>query len=139
MKLRIEASKDAKLPGYAHEGDAGLDLYSAEDCILKPCEIKAVSTGLKAAIPNGYVGLVWDKSGLALKGFHVIAGVIDSGYRGVISCVITNISRKDLEIKKHTKIAQLLIQPVAKVEVEETESLDETKRGSKGFGSTGLH
>lgn len=138
MKLKIQKVVNAKLPKYAHKGDAGLDLYSAEDVRLKPFEIKSVSTGIKVAIPKGYAGLVWDKSGRALQGLHAMAGVIDSGYRGVVCCVLINVSQKGIEIKKDTKIAQLLIQPIQKVTVEEVSRLDTTHRGSHGFGSSGI-
>ena len=138
MKLKIEKISDVNLPKYAHKGDAGLDLYSAEDTSLKPMEIKAVATGIKVEIPEGHVGLVWDKSGLALKGVHCLAGVIDSTYRGEVKCVLINHEKEEFSIKKNTKIAQMLIQPVSHVEVEEGK-VDETKRGHGGFGSTGIH
>lgn len=139
MKLRIEKTTDAKLPNYAHHGDAGLDLYSAEDCRLKPMEIRAIATGIKAEIPEGYAGLVWDKSGIALHGMHAMAGVIDSTYRGEIKCVMMNIGKADFDIKKNTKIAQMLIQPVVHAEIEAVDKVNDTKRGLNGFGSTGRH
>ncbi len=140
MKLKIQKIADVPLPKYAHPGDAGMDLYSAEDLVLKPGERKVVKTGICVAIPEGHVGLVWDRSGLAAKNsLHVLAGVIDSGYRGEIGVVLINLSDEKFEITKGMRIAQMLIQPVVSVEIEETKSLDETSRNEGGFGSTGTH
>jgi dUTP pyrophosphatase len=131
--------KEAKLPCYGHVGDAGLDLFSVMECVLKGGEARAISTGIQVAIPNGYVGLIWDKSGISLKNIHRLAGVIDSGYRGEIKVVMTNLSTEAFSIKKGMKIAQMLIQPIVKVKVVESEVLDGTTRGENGFGSTGKY
>ncbi len=140
MDLKVKRiNKKAKLPNYSHQGDAGLDVFSVVDYNLKSQEIKAIPTGIKIAIPEGFVGLVWDKSGLSLKGVHCLAGVIDSGYRGEVKVVMVNLSQQLFEIKKGTKIAQILIQPVAGVRVVEVEELEKTDRGDKGFGSSGKY
>jgi len=140
LELKVKRiHKDAKLPLYQHQGDAGLDLFSSIDCILAPGEVKPVPSGIKVAVPEGYVGLVWDKSGVSLKGIHRLAGVIDSGYRGEVRVVLVNLGKESLVIKKGMKIAQLLIQSVAQVKVVEVEELEETSRGDKGFGSTGKY
>jgi len=141
MELKVQRlDKEIDLPNYAHEGDAALDLRSAEEFVLKPLEKKLVKTGIKMAIPEGHAGLVWDRSGLAAKnGIHVLAGVIDSGYRGEICVVIINLGKEEFKVEKNSRIAQMLIQPVQTVKVIEAESLEETKRGEKGFGSTGSH
>jgi dUTP pyrophosphatase len=131
--------EDAKLPSYGHVGDAGLDLFSVMDCILKGGEARAISTGIQVAIPDGYVGLIWDKSGISLQNIHRLAGVIDSGYRGEIRVVMTNLSTEAFSIEKGMKIAQMLIQPIVKVKVVDSEVLDETTRGEDGFGSTGKY
>ena len=126
-------------PDYAHEGDAGIDLRSAEEIILKPNQSHVVKTGVKMAIPEGYVGLVWDKSGYAAKNnIHVLAGVIDSGYRGEIGIVLKNLGNDDFAVSKNMKIAQILIQPVVRANLKEEASL-ETSRSQGGFGSTGRH
>ena len=139
MEVKIQKISDVNLPTYAKPGDAGLDLYSAEDVILKPNEKKIIKTGVKMAIPEGYVGLVWDKSGLAVKkGIHVFAGVIDAGYRGEVGIVLKNFGDEDFNIEKNTKIAQMLIQPIVSANIIESDSLDNTERGEGGFGSTGL-
>ncbi|MFQ6037567.1 MAG: dUTP diphosphatase [Candidatus Aminicenantales bacterium] len=138
MELKVKKiRKDARLPSYGHTGDAGLDLYSAEDLVIDPGGVKPVPTGIRVAIPEGYAGLVWDKSGVSLQGVHRLAGVIDSGYRGEVKVVLVNLSKAPFRIAKGMKIAQLLIQPVEAVQVVETEELDETQRGEGGFGSTG--
>lgn len=131
-------NKDAKIPMYAHPGDAGLDLYSIEKKVIKPKERTGIRTGISLAIPKGYVGLVWDKSGLALKeGLTTLAGVCDSGYRGELTVVVLNTSGKNIKIEKDQKVAQFLIQPINNVKIKEVEELDQTSRGEGGFGSTG--
>ena len=130
-----------KSPEYAHTGDAGLDLYSAVDCILKPSERRKVPTGIKVAIPEGYAGFVQPKSGLAIKnGLSLVntPGLIDSGYRGEICAILINLDPvKDFIIKRGDKICQLVIQKVESVEIELSDGLDDTSRGEGGFGSTG--
>ena len=139
MEVKIQKITDVKLPNYANPGDAGLDIYSAEEILLKPNEKKIVKTGVKMAIPNGHVGLIWDKSGLAAKhGLHVFAGVIDSSYRGEIGVVLKNFGEEDFKVEKDSKIAQMLIQPIVLANITEHNSLEDTERGEGGFGSTGL-
>jgi dUTP pyrophosphatase len=140
MELKVKRiHKDAKLPLYGHKGDAGLDLFSRVDCVLAAGEVKPIQTGITVAIPRGYVGLIWDKSGISLQGVHRFAGVVDAGYRGEVQVVMANLGRGPYEIKKGMKIAQMLIQPIMEVKVVESEELDDTSRGEGGFGSTGLY
>jgi len=140
MKLKVKRiHEDAKLPLYQHKGDAGLDIFSSIGCVLEKGEVKPVSSGIKVAIPEGYVGLIWDKSGISLKGVHKLAGVVDSGYRGEVKVVMVNLGDEPFVIEKGMKIAQLLIQPINEVEVVEVEELEETSRGEEGFGSTGKY
>jgi dUTP pyrophosphatase len=106
--------------------------------LLLPGEVFAVPTGIQIAVPAGHVGLVWDKSGISLKGVHRLAGVIDAGYRGEVQVVLINLGPAPYAVRKGAKIAQLLVQPVAAVTVVESDSLDDTSRGQGGFGSTGL-
>lgn len=139
MMLKVKRiHPEAKLPVYGHPGDAGLDLFSVVDRDLAPGEVLAVPTGIQMAVPAGHVGLVWDKSGISLKGVHRLAGVIDAGYRGEVQVVMINLGAAPFALKKGMKIAQLLVQPVAAIEVIECEALDDTSRGQGGFGSTGL-
>jgi len=140
VELKVQRiHEDAKLPVYQHKGDAGLDIFSSIDCVLEAGEVKPVPTGIKVAVPEGHVGLVWDKSGISLKGVHRLAGVIDSGYRGEVRVVMVNLGDEPFVIKKGMKIAQLLVQPVSEVEVAEVEELKKTPRGEEGFGSTGKY
>lgn len=139
MKLKIKRLRDdAKLPSYAHEGDAGLDVYSCEELVIPSGERRLIKTGISMAFDKGCVALVWDRSGLAVKhGMKTMAGVIDSGYRGEVGIVLLNTTSEDFKIHKHDRIAQILLQPVMRVETEEVTSLDETSRNVGGFGSTG--
>jgi len=140
MELKVKrVHKDARLPIYGHKGDAGLDIFSVNNCILEPGRAFPVPTGIKIAIHKGYVGLIWDKSGISLKGVHRLAGVVDSGYRGEIKVVMINLGDKPFMVDKGMKIAQLLVQPVQKVEIVEVDGLDNTTRGENGFGSTGKY
>ena len=143
LTLPIKRLDDAvSLPAYAYEGDAGLDLRSAEDAVLKPFERKAVSCGIAVAIPQGYAGFVLPRSGLAVKhGISIVnaPGLIDSGYRGEIKAILVNLD-PDNEFAIHVgdRIAQLVIMPVPPVRTVEADELDETVRGAGGFGSSGV-
>jgi len=138
MELKVKKmSPDAKLPLYGHKGDAGMDLFSSMEYVLQKSEVFAVPTGISVEIPKGYVGLIWDKSGVSLKGAHRLAGVVDAGYRGEIKVVMVNLGKDPFVIDKGMKIAQLLIQPVVEAEVVEVEDLEDSSRGEGGFGSTG--
>ncbi|MEK6875473.1 MAG: dUTP diphosphatase [Nanoarchaeota archaeon] len=130
---------DAIIPCYAHKGDAGMDIFSCENCILKAGERKGILTGISMELPLGYVALVWDKSGLALnKGIKTMAGVCDAGYRGEYKIVLFNTSREEnININKGDKIAQILIQKVEQCEIKEVSELENSSRGENGFGSTG--
>jgi len=140
MELKVKKiHRDAKLPVYQHKGDAGMDVFSCVDCVLDVGETKPVPSGIKLAVPEGFVGLIWDKSGISLKGVHRLAGVVDSGYRGEVRVVMANLGKEPFIIEKGMKIAQLLSQSVETVDVIETEELEDTSRGEGGFGSTGKY
>lgn len=128
---------DAILPTRAHPDDAGLDLYSLEDVSLEPGQGTLVKTGIAAAVPQGHVGLICDRSSLAKRGLKTAGGVIDAGYRGELGILLWNISGQTQALKKGERLAQLLIVPVATPAVQEVSTLDETVRGAGGFGSTG--
>jgi dUTP pyrophosphatase len=129
----------AQLPSRAHSTDAGLDLYSAEEIILNPGKRQGVSTGVAVAIPDGCVGLVWPRSGLAVNyGLDVMAGVIDQTYRGDLKVVLINHGDTPVMLPPGSKIAQLIIQKVFYTMPVQVDSLDETARGNSGFGSTGV-
>ena len=141
LKVEIKKVADAKTPFYAHKGDSGVDLYAAENYLLKPMERKLIATGIKIAIPYGYEAQIRPKSGLALE--HGIShansiGTIDSSYRGEIKIPMINFSDKAYKIEKGKKIAQMIFTKVETAVFEEVEELEETTRNEQGFGSTGL-
>lgn len=140
IKIKIKRlDKDLEIPKYSRNGDAALDIRSAESLILKTDERKIIKSGVVIVVPEGYVGLVWDRGGMAAKhGIHTMAGVLDSNYRGELMIVLKNLSEKDFEIRKGDRIAQLVIQPVLNAETEEIEHLDETERGEGRFSSSGI-
>ncbi len=140
MQIKIKKLRpDAIIPKYAHENDAGMDLYSIEEITIPAGERAVIGTGISIELPKNYASLIWGKSGLATKnGITTIAGVIDSGYRGEYKVVLLNTSYNDYTIKKHQKIAQLLIQKVETAEIKQVGELSESSRGKGGFGSTGL-
>ena len=139
MHLAIKKlSADAITPSHAHIGDAGLDFFSNENVTILPNTRHPVATGISMIIPQGHVGLLWDRSGLAVKnGMTLLGGVIDSSFRGEIKIIMYNTGTEPLVITKSMKIAQMLIQPFAQCHIQEVEELNETSRGDKGFGSTG--
>lgn len=132
----------AVLPTRAHDGDAGLDLYSADAARIGPGQRVSVGTGLAVAVPPGLVGLVTPRSGLALKhGISLVnaPGVIDSGYRGELRVLLLNTDQaSEFKLAKGDRIAQLLLLPIASATPLEADSLDETARGVGGFGSSGV-
>jgi dUTP pyrophosphatase len=132
---------DAVVPVRQHPGDAGLDLCCVEPVRLGPGERTSVATGLAVAIPVGFAGFVTPRSGLAARqGLTIVntPGVVDSGYRGELRILLLNTDRETaFEAAAGERIAQLLVVPVALPAVEEVASLDETARGTGGFGSTG--
>jgi dUTP pyrophosphatase len=130
------------LPSYAHHGDAGLDLYSAEDVELGPGRRALIRTGIAVAIPEGHAGFVQPRSGLALRwGLSLVntPGLIDAHYRGEIKIIAINTDAADVIcIKRGDKIAQLVVQRVEHARVVEVPELSSTARGEGGFGSTGI-
>lgn len=136
IKIKKLNSK-AKIPTYAYKGDAGMDVYSCEDTIIKSGERKAIKTGIAAEFPKEYVALVWDKGGIANRGITTIAGVIDSNYRGEWLILLLNTTKEDYVINKGDKIAQVIIQKFEQAEIEAIENLNETERGDGKFGSSG--
>lgn len=139
MQIKLKKlSKDAKLPVRSHFDDAGMDFFSIEEVLLRPGEYHAIKTGIALEIPYSFVGLVWEKSGLAHKGIKTVGGVIDAGYRGEIMIQLRNFSDSDYKISQGDKIAQLLIQKVEMPILVEVDELSETERGEGRFGSTGI-
>lgn len=132
-----------QVPGYAYEGDAGVDLRSVKHVILEPHQRAMVPTGLAIGLPKGYAGFVMPRSGLAAKhGISIVntPGLIDSNYRGELKIILVNHDdEQPFEINVGDRIAQLVIMPVPTVQFHEVELLSETVRGEAGFGSSGVH
>lgn len=145
MAIKVKKlTSTAIVPTKSRKTDAGYDLYADEDIALYPEETKLISTGIALAIPDGYAGLIWDRSGLGTKGIHRHAGVVDSSYRGEVKVALSNSRARDVDftdniyfISKGDRIAQILFQKVPHFDLVETEELDDTDRGSLGFGSSG--
>lgn len=126
------------MPEFKSEFAAGMDLYVNESKTLGPGQHELFSTGFQMSIPHGYAGLIWDRSGMAVKhGIKTKAGVIDSDYRGELKIALMNLSTTPITIEKHTRVAQMLIQKVENLPVLEVEELEDTQRGDGGFGSSG--
>lgn len=143
VKLKIfSLDEEMSLPAYAHVGDAGLDLRSAESLTIEPYERRLVPCGICLEIPAGFAGLVIPRSGLAIKhGVSIVnaPGLIDSGYRGEVKVVLINLDPKEpFVINKGDRIAQLMIVETPLVEVEPALSLEDSERGAGGFGSSGV-
>ena len=131
-------NKSAILPQYAHDDDAGFDLFTTEKVILKPREFKLIPLGIAAEIPVGYFISLRDKSGLAAKyGLHVLGGVIDSGYRGEWLTNIINLGKANYTFQKGEKIVQGVLQPAPQAKITLAKKLSKTARGKGGYGSTG--
>ncbi|MBO0596035.1 dUTP diphosphatase [Nesterenkonia sp. E16_7] len=128
-------------PRYAHPGDAGADLLTAEDFTLEPGERRLVPTGIALALPQGWVGLVHPRSGLAVRhGITVVnaPGTVDAGYRGEIKVCLLNTDRSEtVHFARGDRIAQLLLQKVEQAEFTLVDDLETSDRGAGGFGSTG--
>ncbi|MCS3878805.1 dUTP diphosphatase [Gordonia amarae] len=134
---------DLPMPTRAHPGDAGVDLYSAVDLELPPGRRQLVGTGVAVAIPVGMVGLIHPRSGLAARtGLSIVntPGTIDAGYRGEIKvCLINHDPDTPITIARGDRIAQLVVQRVELPEFTEVAELDDTSRGTGGYGSSGGH
>jgi dUTP pyrophosphatase len=141
MKLKIKKLQDnAIIPQFKTIGSAGMDICSIEDVILQPSEFRIIKTGLAMQIEQGYEIQVRPRSGLACKyGITVIntPGTIDSDYTGEVGVGLINLSKTEYHINVGDRIAQLVINKVEQPEIELVQELDQTERGSGGFGSTG--
>lgn len=143
MNIKVKKLKPgATVPTMGSKFAAGADLYSAEDAdvVIEPSETKFIGTGLAMEIPEGYVGLVYARSGLACKRGLAPAnkvGVVDSDYRGEIKVALHNHGKEAQTVEKGERIAQIVIAPYLSVNYEEADALSETERGEGGFGSTG--
>jgi dUTP diphosphatase len=138
MAHTVQVAGPGTPPAYGSDAAAGADLRAHEALDLLPGARAAIPTGVHLQIPPGHVGLVWPRSGLAVRhGIDTLAGVIDSDYRGEVRVVLVNHGAEAFRIEPGDRIAQLLVQRVERVAFARAESLDETARGEGGFGSTG--
>ncbi len=139
MKLKVKKLyENAKLPTKGHPGDAGLDFYAINEVVFAPREQVRVHTGVAVEIPDGYVGLIWDKSSISFNmGLKVMGGVIDASYRGEIIMSMLNTKDHEVVLEKGHKIAQMLIQKFEDCDILEVSELSETVRGEGREGSTG--
>ena len=129
---------NATKPTKGHRGDAGYDLYASEDAVVIGRQRTTIKTGVSFEMSEGLAGLIWPRSGLSVKkGLDVLAGVIDSGYRGEVMVCLYNTSDEDVEIKCGDRIAQIIFQEVPAISLLLREELETSQRGSNGFGSTG--
>lgn len=138
-KVEIIVGKDGVYPTQAYTGAAGHDIYAAENKVLKPLAIEKISTDLRFSIPEGYYGKIEERSGVSIKtSLKRKAGVVDSDYRGEVFIVMQNVSNSTSYVAKGDKIAQIIINKIADIEVTEVTQFEtpDTDRGDKGFGSS---
>lgn len=150
----VKLSEDAIVPCYGRRGDAGLDLFTVEDIVIRANETIVIPTNIAIQLPMGYEASVRPRSGISLNGvkgctdcstmkpcqpyLRVQFGTVDSNYRGSIGIITYNQENYDVYVPRGTKLAQLVVSPVISVDLIEVESLDDTNRGNKGFGSSGI-
>ncbi len=139
MQIKVKKlHKDAKLPTHGHPGDAGMDFYAVEKVIFPKGGQMRVPTGVAIEIPDGCVGLIWDKSSISFNlGLKVMGGVIDAGFRGEIVMSMLNVSGKEVIIEKDQKFSQMIIQKFEHCDILEVDEISDTVRGIGREGSTG--
>ena len=139
MQIKVKKLvEDAKLPTHGHPGDAGMDFYALEDVVFAPLRQMRVRTGVAVEIPEGCVGLIWDKSSISFNmGLKIMGGVIDEGFRGEIIMSLINTSDKEVVLEKGHKVAQMIIQKFEHCDILEVDEISETVRGLGREGSTG--
>lgn len=140
MKIKIKKTcPDIPLISKGHPSDAGWDLYANEDSTVLAGGRALIDAGIQIEIPNGYVGLIWPRSGMSIRnGIDVLAGVVDSGYTGVVKVCLYNSGKEDFKVNRHDRIAQILFQKLPSFEIEEVNEINSSCRETGGFGSTGV-
>lgn len=139
LKIK-KINKNAIVPNYAHDGDAGLDLYAVENLVLKPGERGLIHTGIQIELPKNTEAQIRPRSGLALKnGITTLnsPGTIDEGYRGEVGVILINHGQETFFVEEGMKIAQMIVKPVYRVNIVEVEELSDSERKANGFGSSG--
>ena len=143
VNLKVKRLNEyAVIPSYANPGDAGMDLYSVRDYVIKPGERELISTGIAVEFSEGYEFQIRPRSGLAIKhGISIVnsPGTVDAGYRGELGVILINHGDRDFEISRGDKIAQGVLSPVVQAEIVEANDLGVSARGDGGFGSSGGH
>jgi dUTP pyrophosphatase len=139
MQIKVKKlNEEAKLPTHGHPGDAGMDFYALEDVVFLPGKQNRVRTGVAVEIPEGCVGLIWDKSSVSFNfGLKIMGGVIDAGFRGELTMSLFNTSDKEVVLEKGHKVAQMIIQKFEHCDILEVDAISETVRGEGREGSTG--
>ncbi len=140
MKIKFKKlNPQATLPCYKHKGDSGMDVSSVEEAVIQPHSFTMVKSGLAAEIPDGYEIQVRPRSGLQCR-FGIVGawGTVDAGYKGEIGIALYNHNDEPYYVRVGDRVAQFVVAPVLRVEVEETQELSESDRGARGFGSTGI-
>lgn len=139
MDLKVKRiHSDAKLPTKGHPGDAGIDFFALETVVFPVGQQRNVKTGVAIEIPDGFVGLIWDKSSISFnKGLKIMGGVIDAGYRGEIIMSLINTSNSEQIIEQGNKVAQMIVQKIENPNILEVSELSDTIRGTGREGSTG--
>ena len=136
--MKFAKTRDVKSPKRANDTDAGWDLYATKQRFLGPNQRATFSTGICLEVPQGFVGLIWPRSGLSVKkGIDVLAGVVDSGYRGEVKVCLLNTGHEWLEVEEGDRIAQILFQEVPEFQLLEVDTVQNSDRGAGGFGSSG--
>ncbi len=141
MILKVQKlHPDAVVPPKPYTGDAGIDLCAVEEVVIPARSHARIPTGIAVELPEGTAGLIWDKSGVANRqGLKVMGGVIDEGFRGELIMCLANLTDAPQTIMKGQKAAQILVQKIEHVSIEEVAVLGETERGANGWGSSGTH
>ena len=140
----LKLDKELPLPAYETKGSAGMDLYATKDDRIVPGQITIIPTGIAISMPEDYEAQVRPRSGLAAKyGITVVntPGTIDSDYRGEIKVILTNLGKQEYQVQRGDRIAQIVFNPIKRIEWNEVETgleLEVTERGTEGFGSTGV-
>ncbi len=140
LTVKIKTLRAIPLPRYQTRGSSGLDLYAAEDSLVKPGTVRAIPTGIALEIPAGFEAQVRPRSGLALNhgiGILNAPGTIDSDYRGEVKVILFNFGKRTFKIKKMDRIAQLVFSRVLKIKWKHVKALKNSSRGAGGFGHTG--
>lgn len=136
--MKVKLTKQGQMPVYAEPQAAGMDLRASVATIIEPCRVGKVQTDVAIELPEGYYGALVGRSGLAAKGILAHYGTVDTGYRGLLGVILFNTTDEPFKVAVGDRVAQLIVQPFIRVELEQADELSETVRGESGFGSSGV-